>query len=96
MSSAGIEIQRKSMLFMTAKAKWGLVTSSSLVIGSKEGSQGSCHGKGERRGGSEREKGGVKGEPKRLDYIGKSLWGKGSLDSGLESSELGAEIGNWG
>ena len=33
---------------------------------------------------------GIEKRPKCLDYIGKSLWGKGSPAPGLESSGLGA------
>jgi hypothetical protein len=43
-------------------------------------------GKGKER---EREKGACE-RPKYLDYIGKSLWGKGSPATWLESSRLGA------
>ena len=32
-----------------------------------------------------------RGRPKCLDYIGRSLWGKGSQAPGLESSKLGTE-----
>lgn len=49
------------------------------------GREGGRKGEGE-RGGGEREK----ESPKSLNYIGKSLWGKGSLASGLASSRLEA------
>ena len=65
--------------------------------GPKEGDQGSRHGKSEMRMGKrekrkEQEREWEKGEEtKMLDYIGKSLWEKGSPTSGLENSGLGAE-----
>ena len=42
------------------------------------------------RAGSQREK--EKMRPKCIDYIGRSLWGKGSLVPGLGSSELGSGV----
>jgi hypothetical protein len=65
--------------------------------GPKDQGQGSCHreaGVGERE--REKERRGHTCRERReeerqkcLDYIGKSLWGKGSLAPGLESSGLG-------
>jgi hypothetical protein len=49
------------------------------------GREGGRKGEGE-RGGGEREK----ESPKSLNYIGKSLWGKGSPSPGLKGSGLGA------
>lgn len=45
--------------------------------------------RGRGRGWRRRRRGGETERPKCLDYIAEGLWGKGSPDSGLESSGLG-------
>ena len=75
----------------------GVCSQPGEFTGPKEQGQGHCHGERD-RGERDKERKCVhrekeKGEerPKCLDYIGRSLWGKGSPAPGLEKSRLETE-----